>query len=115
MCNTHYFRKRKSVIVQNKSKIVRKYSSDETLSKSQFELDDQKACSSKNTNEVQILTRNVLEDESYILERFRHKFESCWNEISLGEETVSDYINFCQDREHFKLENWKISNRQFRY
>ena len=108
------FRKRKSVIVQNiKSKIVRKDSSGEE--KSQFEIDDQEACSSINTNKVQILTRNVLEDESCILKRFRHKFESCWSEISLGEETVSDYINFCQDRKHFKLENWKISNRQFRY
>ena len=110
----YIFRKRKSVIVQNiKSKIARKASTGEE--KKQFEIDDQEACHSKNTNDVQILSRNVLEDESCILERFRHKFESCWSEISLGEETVSDYINFCQDREHFKLENWKISNRQFRY
>ena len=61
-------------------------------------------------------TRVLIDEESYdnLLETFRNTFNTCWYGINLGEEIVSDYISFCQNRNHFKPQNWEISNRQFR-
>ena len=114
------FRKRKSVIVQNaKHKIVKKKSFDEETSMSQVETTIQEVCHphfEHDLHEMQsYITRHLMEDEGYILDRFRDTFETAWSEINLGEEPVADFIRFCKDRKHFKVENWTISNRQFRY
>ena len=108
------------MIVQNaKYKIVKKKSVDEERSMSQVETTIQEVChlhSDRDLHEMQsCITRHLMEDEGYILDRFRDTFETAWSEINLGEEPVADFIRFCKDRKHFKVENWTISNRQFRY
>ena len=108
------------MIIQNtKDKIARTEHTDDELFNEPIEMNNQDIYHIKFDTELHVMnklaTRNLIEDESYVLDIFRHTFDTSWNEISLGEEPVSDYIHFCQNREHFKPENWEISNRQFRY
>ena len=62
-----------------------------------------------------LVTNIQTEDLGGFLTYLKDTFEISWNEISLGEEIVGEYINFCENRKHFRLENWTVSNRQFRY
>jgi hypothetical protein len=108
------------VIIQNtKGKIARTEHTDDEIFNEPSVMNNQDVYQINFDTELQIMntlaTRNLVVDESYVLDKFRHTFDTSWNEISLGEEPVSDYINFCQNRQHFKPENWKISNMQFRY
>ena len=108
------------MIVQNaKYKIVKKKSFDEEVSMIQVETTIQEVCHPHLDHDLHkmqsCITRHLMEDEGYILDRFRDTFETAWSEINLGEEPVADFIRFCKDRKHFKVENWTISNRQFRY
>ena len=102
-----------------KGKIARTEHTDDQLFNEARGMNNQDVYQINFDTELQVMnklaTRNLIEDESYVLDKFRHTFDTSWNEISLGEEPVSDYINFCQNRQHFKPENWKISNMQFRY
>ena len=61
-----------------------------------------------------LVTNALIEQENNYMNILKDKFEITWNEISLGEEIVADYINFCQNINEFKFENWVVSNRQFR-
>ena len=108
------------MIIQNtKGKIARTKHTDDQLFNEPIEMNNQDVYQINFDTELQVMnkwaTRNLIEDESSILDKFRHIFDTSWNEISLGEESVSDYINVCQNRQHFKTENWEISNMQFRY
>eukprot|EP00092_Neocalanus_flemingeri_P027141 GFUD01029433.1.p1 GENE.GFUD01029433.1~~GFUD01029433.1.p1 ORF type:complete len:660 (+),score=109.72 GFUD01029433.1:54-1982(+) len=112
-------RKRKSVIVHNlKSKLARTaVDSYDSHWNDALELED------GNVHQVNLdidfasistLTASALNGaEDCFLDKMKDTFEFTWNEISLGEEIVGDYINFCKNRSHFKLENWIVCNRQF--
>ena len=114
-------RKRKSVIVQNnKSKLTRKYEhSGDNFWDKRCELEDGKVVQVKLDIDLPVMntlaTRTLIAEEGCFLDGLKDTFETTWNEISLGEEIVKDYINFCQNRKHFKLEFFLLSNRQFRY
>ena len=108
------------MIIQNTmDKIARTEHTEDKLFNEPIGMNNQDIYQINFDTELQVMnklaTRNLIVDESYVLDKFRHIFDTSWNEISLGEEPVSDYINFCQNRQHFKPENWKISNMQFRY
>ena len=108
------------MIIQNtKGKIARTEHTDYQLFNEPIGMNHQEVDQINFDTELQVMnklaTRNLIVDESYVLDRFRHIFDTSWNEISLGEESVSDYINVCQNRRQFKPENWKISNMQFKY
>jgi len=108
-------RKRKSVIVRNHtSKVARKevYLEDNTSLES---VDDGQGIQELQLAVMNPLVTNALiEQENNYMNILQDKFEITWNEISLGEEIVADYINFCQNINEFKFENWVVSNRQFR-
>jgi hypothetical protein len=108
------------VIIQNtKGKIARAEDTDGQLFNEPSGINNQDVYQINFDTELQVMnklaTRNLIEDESYVLDKFRYIFDTAWNEISLGEEPVSDYINVCQNRQQFNSENRKISNMQFRY
>ena len=56
-----------------------------------------------------------VQEESFYLEKIKDTFEESRSKMSLGQEVVSGYIEFCQFREEFPQEFWKGVSRQFRY
>ena len=107
------FRQRKSVIVPyHQPKRVQKYdlfddeNSEDEYSNVQVDID----CSIIKTL---CSTYFVQEDNSY-LEKMKDTFERTRTEINLGQEIVSGFIKFCQNREQFSPAFWKGVSRQMR-
>jgi hypothetical protein len=83
------------VIIQNtKGKIARTEHNDDELFNEPIEMNNQEVYQINFDTELQVMnklsTRNLIVDESYVLDKFRHIFVTTWNEISLGEVPVSD-------------------------
>ena len=54
------------------------------------------------------------QEDIFYLEKMKDTFEKTRSEINLGQEIVSGFIKFCQVREEFSPEYWKLVSRQMR-
>ena len=59
-------------------------------------------------------TRYLIWEETNYLESIKLTFEQTWNEISLGERIIEDYIRFCKTKKEFSLGYMHMVNRQMR-
>jgi hypothetical protein len=60
-------------------------------------------------------TKYLIQEENSHLETIKFTFEKAWDEISLGERIMTDYIKNCQTKKEFTSEFFQVVNRQFRY
>ena len=61
-----------------------------------------------------LCTKYLIREEANYLESIKLTFEQAWNEISLGERIVEDYIRFCTTKKEFSLGYMHMVNRQMR-
>ena len=59
-------------------------------------------------------TKYLIREETNYLESIKLTFEQTWNEISLGERIIEDYIRFCKTKKEFSLGYMHMANRQMR-
>ena len=60
-------------------------------------------------------TQYLIQEENRHLETIKFNFEKAWDDISLGERILRDYIKHCQTKNEFTSEFFQVVNRQFRY
>ena len=60
-------------------------------------------------------TRYLVQEENSHLETIKFTFEKAWDEISLGEKMMNDYIQCCDTKNDFTAEYFNQGNKQFRY
>ena len=107
-----HFRKRKSVIVQcdRRSKRIHdevdEDDGDDVSKIMKLDID----CSIIKS----MFSNYFVQAESSFLEKMKDTFEESRSKMSLGQEVVSGYIEFCQFREEFPQEFWKGVSKQFR-
>ena len=56
-----------------------------------------------------------VQEDSFYMEKLKDRFEETRSEISLGQEIVTEFIQFCQVREEFSPAFWQGVSRQMRW
>ena len=59
-------------------------------------------------------TKYLIREGANYLDSMKLTFEQTWNEISLGERIIEDYIRFCKTKKEFSLEYMHMVNRTMR-
>ena len=59
-------------------------------------------------------TKYMVEEDNGYFDKIKICFEKSWNEISLGQRIMKDYMRSCQTKEGFSAEYFDTGNRQFR-
>ena len=59
------------------------------------------------------LTSNFF-DADWVLEELRGKFDNQWNKVNFGEEVISEYIQFCENKKEFQPAFWHVVNLNLR-
>ena len=105
------FRQRKSVIVSfHKPSRLGQEDFNNTQGKpNNFKLDID--CSILKT----LCSTYFVQEDSFYMEKLKDRFEETRSEISLGQEIVTEFIQFCQVREEFSPAFWQGVSRQMRW
>jgi len=53
-------------------------------------------------------------DFDWVLDDLRIKFEEKWNKINFGEQVISEYIQFCENKKEFQPAFWHVVNLNLR-
>ena len=53
-------------------------------------------------------------DFDWVLDDLRIKFEEKWNKINFGEQVISEYIQFCENKKEFQPAFWHVVNLNIR-
>ena len=62
----------------------------------------------------EMCTKFLIQEEKYYLDSIKCTFEKAWDEISLGQRIMGDYMKFCETKKEFSPEYYEVGNRQFR-
>ena len=57
---------------------------------------------------------NSLVDVDSVLDQLTAKFEDNWRTINFGEEVISEYIQFCEQKKEFQPAFWHVVNLNLR-
>ena len=53
-------------------------------------------------------------DADWVLEDLRGKFEDQWSNINFGEQVISEYVQFCENKKEFQPAFWHVVNLNLR-
>ena len=53
-------------------------------------------------------------DVDWVLEDLRGKFEDKWSKINFGEQVISEYVQFCENKKEFQPAFWHVVNLNLR-
>ena len=56
----------------------------------------------------------IFPDIDYALEELRVQFEEKWKKINFGEQVISEYIQFCENKKEFQPAFWHVVNLNLR-
>ena len=62
-----------------------------------------------------LCSRYFFDENSVYLNKIEDTFEKTRSEVCLGQEHVSQFIEFCKDRKEFSPDFWKLVSKQMRY
>ena len=64
---------------------------------------------------INIMCREIfVQEEKTYIEKIRYTFEKAWNEVSLGENFINEYMKVCQTKQDFSSDFFFSTNRQLR-
>ena len=53
-------------------------------------------------------------DVDWVLVDLKDKFEDKWSKINFGEQVISEYIQFCENKKEFQPAFWHVVNLNLR-
>ena len=98
-------RKRKSVIVGSENSSQKRNCQNEIVC-----LVERNPVDSLNCLKLSIISQDVY----WVLDDLRRKFEDKWNKINFGEQGISEYIKFCENKKEFQPAFWHVVNINLR-
>ena len=57
---------------------------------------------------------SISQDVDWVLKDLRIKFEDKWNKINFGEQVISEYVQFCENKKEFQPAFWHVVNINLR-
>ena len=65
---------------------------------------------------INIMCRKIfVQEEKTYVEQIKQTFEKAWNEVSLGENFINEYMKVCQTKQDFSSDFFLSTNRQLRF
>ena len=65
---------------------------------------------------INIMCRKIfVQEEKTYIEQIKQTFEKAWNEVSLGENFINEYMKVCQTKQDFSSDFFLSTNRQLRF
>ena len=102
--------KRKSVIVSPENSSQKKICQNNYIDARRESQVDSNLCDPLSC----LILSSIDLDVDWVLDELRGKFEDNWSKINFGEQVISEYVQFCENKKEFQPAFWHVVNLNLR-